>query len=80
MFVCPVLYPVGDQYFWGDLAYKKGVGVKPIPLNRLTPSLFKDRIADLTSLEIASNCEELASKISSENGIEKAGELIESAA
>ncbi|WP_207428668.1 glycosyltransferase [Pedobacter sp. SYSU D00535] len=77
MFVCPVLYPVGDQYFWGDLAYKKGLGVKPVPLSRLTASVFKERIAQLTNLSLGINCTEMAHKISEENGIEKAVELIE---
>jgi sterol 3beta-glucosyltransferase len=78
MFVCPVLYPVGDQYFWGDLAYKKGLGVKPVPVSRLTPGIFKERISQLTgnkSLQL--NCDEMAEKLASENGIENAVRLIE---
>ncbi|WP_207532183.1 glycosyltransferase [Desertivirga arenae] len=76
MFVCPVLYPVGDQYFWGDLAYKKGLGVKPVPVNSLTPGLFKTRIEQLLSISTA-ECKKLAQKISEENGVQKAVELIE---
>ncbi len=78
MFVCPVLYPVGDQYFWGDLAFKKGLAVKPVPINRLTPSILKERISQLTSNKIIHiNCQVMAEKLASENGVEKAVKLIE---
>ncbi|HEY0057108.1 MAG TPA: glycosyltransferase [Pedobacter sp.] len=78
MFVCPVLYPVGDQYFWGDLAYKKGLGVKPVPISRLTPAIFKERISQLTENKLLqTNCDEMAMKLSSENGIDNAVKLIE---
>lgn len=77
MFVCPVLYPVGDQFFWGDLAYKKGLAVKPIPLNRLNTSNFKERIVQLSDISLAKNGVQMAEKIRSENGVQKAVELIE---
>ena len=78
MFVCPILYPVGDQYFWGDLAYKKGLAVKPVPVNKLTPSLFKERIAQLIDTKsLYENCSVMAQKLATENGIEKAVRLIE---
>ena len=78
MFVCPVLYPVGDQYFWGDLAFKKGLAVKPVPISRLTPGLFKERISQLTSGSLLRrNCELMAEKLSNENGIGNAIKLIE---
>jgi len=77
MFVCPVLYPVGDQFFWGDLAYKKGLGVKPIPLNRLTPQQFKEAITNLSTLSLNQNAQRIAEKIANENGAEKAVALIE---
>ena len=41
---CPVLYPLGDQYFWGMIAHQKGVGLKPIPLKKAD-----ERIADKKS-------------------------------
>jgi sterol 3beta-glucosyltransferase len=34
--VCPVLYPVGDQQFWGNLAFEKGLALKPVPLKKLS--------------------------------------------
>jgi len=78
MFVCPVLYPVGDQYFWGDLAYQKGLGVKPVPVSRLTPGIFKERISQLVNSQVLNNnCQRMAEKLASENGIENAVRLIE---
>lgn len=78
MFVCPVLYPVGDQYFWGDLAYKKGLGVKPVPVTRLNPNIFKERISQLiTNQSLKDNCRAMADKLAMENGIENAVKLIE---
>jgi len=80
MFVCPILYPVGDQYFWGDLAYKKGFAVKPVPISRLTPAILKERIAQLiTNGFLKDNCQIMAEKLASEDGIEKAIQLIEQA-
>lgn len=26
---CPVIYPMGDQHFWGNHAYTAGCGVEP---------------------------------------------------
>ena len=78
MFICPPVYPFGDQYFWGDLAYRKGVGVKPVPLSQLTPKKFIKGIKQLISDErIYRNSELIARKISAENGVEKAVEIIE---
>lgn len=79
MMICPVLYPVGDQFFWGDLAFKKGVAVKPIPLTRITSSIFAERIKQLIedkSLYQASA--DMAKQINSEDGLTNAVELIES--
>jgi sterol 3beta-glucosyltransferase len=78
MFICPPVYPFGDQYFWGDLAYRKGVGVKPLPLSRLTPAKFHKRVMQLLHDErIYRNSELLAKKINAEKGVEKAVEMIE---
>ena len=78
MFICPPVYPFGDQYFWGDLAYKKGVGIKPVPLSRLTPEKFIKGVNLLLSDEkIYRRSELLAKRINQEKGVEKAVEMIE---
>lgn len=78
MFICPPVYPFGDQYFWGDLAFRKGVGVKPVPLARLTSEKFMKRIKQLLSDEkIYRNSEQLAKRINAEKGVENAVDIIE---
>lgn len=78
MFICPVIYPLGDQNFWGIQAYKKGVGVKPIPLAKLSPEDFVQSLEQLLSNEaLYINSELLAKKINGENGLKKAVEIIE---
>lgn len=77
-FACPVLYPLGDQHFWGTIAYKKGIALKPIALKNLTESLLIDHVRKLISTEsLYTKSIEISKKIKSENGIEKAIELIE---
>lgn len=78
MFICPPVYPFGDQFFWGDLAYKQGVGVKPVPLSRLTEKKFMKAIKQLvTDEQIHDNSAVLAAKINNENGVENAVAMIE---
>lgn len=78
MFICPAVYPLGDQYFWGDLAYKKGVGVKPVPLSQLGPNIFMKRIKELVSNDaLYHNSRKMSALIQEENGLEMAVELIE---
>lgn len=77
MFICPVIYPLGDQNFWGMQAYKKGVGVKPVPLSKLSPEVFEQKIKELLQdKELYAKSELLAQKIKGENGIEIAVEII----
>lgn len=78
MFICPVLYPLGDQSFWGELAYKKGVAVESVPLSRLTPEVFIKRLKQLISdKQLHKNSQQMALKINAENGLEKAVAIIE---
>ncbi|MGK2861195.1 MAG: glycosyltransferase, partial [Chitinophagaceae bacterium] len=77
-FTCPVLYPLGDQHFWGNIGYKKGIALKPIGLKKLTEKLLIDNAKSLLSTEtLYTNSIALAEKIKNENGVEKAIELIE---
>ena len=78
MFICPTVFPFSDQFFWGDLAYRKGVAVKPLPLARFTEEKFIKGIMQLISDErIYRTSEMIAKKINAENGVEKAVEMIE---
>ena len=76
---CPVIYPMGDQHFWGDHAYKRGYAVKPVPLKKLKlDRLIKSISEMLTNRRIRENCQTLSSKLASENGPENVAAIIES--
>ncbi len=69
--ICPILHPIGDQQFWGIQAYKKGVGVKPIPLSKLSRQQFLDSVRELLSNEaLYDNAKQLQVVINKENGLE----------
>lgn len=69
--ICPILHPIGDQQFWGIQAYKKGVGVKPIPLSKLSRQQFLDSVRELLGNEaLYDNAKQLQVVIKKENGLE----------
>jgi sterol 3beta-glucosyltransferase len=69
--ICPVLYPIGDQKFWGRLAYKKGIAVKPTPLRKMTEKKFIIRVKELlTNTSLYENAMQLKTVIDKENGLE----------
>ncbi|WP_423146308.1 glycosyltransferase [Rubrolithibacter danxiaensis] len=79
MFPCPVIYPMGDQSFWAELAYKKGIAVKPVPLSKLTEKVFVQKIRELiTDLSLYKNSKALAEQLNAEDGLQKAIDFIES--
>jgi sterol 3beta-glucosyltransferase len=70
--ICPILYPIGDQMFWGKHAYKKGLAVKPIPLSKMKEKIFLESIKELlTNINLYVNASQISSLINKENGIEK---------
>lgn len=75
---CPVLYPLGDQHFWGTVAYKKGVGLKPIALKKMTETKLINALKELLNTEgLYTNCRLMQEKLKYENGVAHAIELIE---
>ena len=75
---CPVIFPMGDQHFWGDHAYKIGCAVKPIPIKKLDHSGLINSISEmLANKTIRGNCAKMASMLKAENGLEKAVEAVE---
>ena len=36
--ICSVLYPLGDQFFWGTVAARKGVALKPVAVDEVIVS------------------------------------------
>lgn len=76
--VCPILYPLGDQNFWGQQAYKKGLAIKPTPISKMTEKVFLENVRELlTNNKLYDNAIEIQLSISNENGLEKTIEEIE---
>lgn len=70
---CPILYPVGDQQFWGELSYEKGLAVKPIPMSKMTERLFLESCTELLTNEGRyANAERMSAEIAGEDGIQQA--------
>jgi sterol 3beta-glucosyltransferase len=75
---CPVLYPMGDQHFWGEIAHKKGVALSPIPVKKLTKKLLSNSLKELVgNKSLISNASKLAEQMRLEDGIKNAITLIE---
>ena len=80
-FTCPVLYPLGDQFFWGTVAYKKGIAIKPIALKKLNEERFMQCAQQLLSEEhLYSKSEKLMEQLKHEDGVENAIRYIEAIA
>jgi sterol 3beta-glucosyltransferase len=75
---CPVLYPLGDQVFWGKIAVDKGVGLKPLPIKKMTAASFISNIEILLNDEsLYTKAKQLSNQLNNEDGVAKAIELIE---
>lgn len=76
--ICPILYPIGDQMFWGQHAYKKGLAVKPTPISKMTEKIFLQSISELlTNNQLYDNAKMLQTLINNENGISQTIDAIE---
>ena len=77
-FVCPILHPIGDQKFWGEIAEKKGVAVKTIPISRMSEEKFISSVKELlTNRKLYENAGLLKKRIDTEEGILKTIDEIE---
>ncbi len=78
MFICPVLYPFGDQHFWGMIMYRKGWGIKPVPLKKMTEKKFHQQVTALLSDNNLYKATEAISKLlREEDGVSRAINIIE---
>ncbi|WP_306568531.1 glycosyltransferase [Flavobacterium lindanitolerans] len=69
--VCPILYPLGDQKFWGQHALKKGIAVKPVPITKMTEKVFLERVGELLRNEsLYNNARQMQQLVNNENGLE----------
>jgi sterol 3beta-glucosyltransferase len=76
--ICPVLYPIGDQQFWGQYAFTKGLAVRPVPLSKMTAHKFLERVGELlTNGVLYDNATQMKQQIDRENGVQEAINEIE---
>uniref|UniRef100_A0A5B7ACA7 Putative sterol 3-beta-glucosyltransferase UGT80B1 isoform X1 n=1 Tax=Davidia involucrata TaxID=16924 RepID=A0A5B7ACA7_DAVIN len=59
----------GDQFFWGDRIYHKGLGPAPIPISQLSIEALSDAIRFMLQPEVKSQAMELAKLIENEDGV-----------
>lgn len=50
-FICPFF---GDQYLWGEMVFRAGVGPSPCPIDDLTEDLLTEKLSELQRPEIRS--------------------------
>jgi sterol 3beta-glucosyltransferase len=72
-----IIIPSGtDQFAWGRRVYELGVGAKPIPRKKLTSENLSTAIQFALTETIKDNAKVLGAKISSENGVAVASQII----
>lgn len=76
---CPVMYPLGDQHFWGAIGYRKGLALAPMPLKKITEQLLIDRVKELLeNTQLFDNAQKISKQLRDEDGVQNAIEKIES--
>ena len=65
-FICPFF---GDQYMWGAMVHRAGVGPEPCPVDDLTSEILVGKLLELTSIEIKQKASELAMEMNEEDGV-----------
>jgi sterol 3beta-glucosyltransferase/vancomycin aglycone glucosyltransferase len=69
---------VADQYFWADELRRIGVALKPVSRRPLSAKTLGDRIREtIGNAALRIRAQELGAKVGSENGVERAVDLIE---
>ncbi|XP_030952221.1 sterol 3-beta-glucosyltransferase UGT80B1 isoform X3 [Quercus lobata] len=59
----------GDQFFWGDRVYQKGLGPAPIPIAQLSVESLSNAINFMLQPKVKSEAMELAKLIENEDGV-----------
>ncbi|KAG6435850.1 hypothetical protein SASPL_100730 [Salvia splendens] len=59
----------GDQFFWGEIIYQKGLGPAPIPISQLTVESLTEAIRFMLQPEVKSRAMEVAARIEKEDGV-----------
>jgi UDP:flavonoid glycosyltransferase YjiC (YdhE family) len=66
-FICPFF---GDQYLWGEMVFRAGVGPIPCPIDDLTEDLLTEKLSELQRPEIRSKAKWMAEQMDKEDGIQ----------
>ena len=75
---CPVIYPFGDQHFWGSIAFRKDLGLKPVPLKYMTEDLLLKNVEVLLNTDhLYKNSLKMMEHLKAENGVLNAINLVE---
>ncbi len=76
--ICPVLYPLGDQHFWAMQAVRKGVGLPPVPLKKLDANTMISGINQLLQNKaLYDSAETMQALLATEDGLANAAALVE---
>ncbi|KAK6131475.1 hypothetical protein DH2020_034783 [Rehmannia glutinosa] len=59
----------GDQFFWGERIYQKGLGPAPIPISQLSVESLSEAIKFMLQPEVKSRAMEMAVCIQNEDGV-----------
>ncbi|KAG8378097.1 hypothetical protein BUALT_Bualt08G0102800 [Buddleja alternifolia] len=59
----------GDQFFWGERIYQKGLGPAPIPISQLSVESLSEAISFMLQPQVKSRAMELAVCIENEDGV-----------
>ncbi|KAL3638933.1 hypothetical protein CASFOL_016840 [Castilleja foliolosa] len=59
----------GDQFFWGERIYQKGLGPTPIPISQLSVESLSEAIRFMLQPEVKSRATELAVCLQNEDGV-----------
>nr|XP_016475983.1 PREDICTED: sterol 3-beta-glucosyltransferase UGT80B1-like [Nicotiana tabacum]XP_016475984.1 PREDICTED: sterol 3-beta-glucosyltransferase UGT80B1-like [Nicotiana tabacum] len=59
----------GDQFFWGERIYQKGLGPAPIPISQLSVEGLSDAITFMLQPDVKSRAMELAILLENEDGV-----------
>ncbi|KAF5784700.1 putative sterol 3-beta-glucosyltransferase [Helianthus annuus] len=62
----------GDQYFWGDRIYHRGLGPSPIPISQLTVEALSLAIEFMLQPEVKTRAMDLAKLLENEDGVANA--------
>lgn len=76
---CPVIYPMGDQHFWGKRAFELGCSPRPVALKNVTKDILISLVREILSTNrYCDNTRRMAEYIAAEDGLGSAVEFVES--